>query len=152
MTYRQAIFLKLILCAGFSSDYSSFLEEILMQADSLDGMLLDLAYSDKDSTRSISILEEYISIIEGQQDDWLYIFEDVRIFLAGKYFSGKLTVAELIQKMYVIAKNVDIHNEYPWADMWLMDEDYDLMLDGYISEKDFYAHLESCLQRSVFEK
>ncbi len=61
MTYRQAVFLKLILHAGFLADYSLILEEIIDNVDLLGGILLELSYCDKDSTRSINILEKYIA-------------------------------------------------------------------------------------------
>ncbi len=131
MTREDALYQKLLLAAGFVEQYEPWLAEFVEREDPLSDLTLDLSWCGGNYNEIVSCLHRYS--IEGEVDD-LAVAERLRLFVKEQYDSGKINIDKCMSAFYRFAREMWGYSD-PWNYMMKLSDIYELVEDGWYSEK-----------------
>lgn len=135
---------KLLLIAGFTDSYDTWLDGYLEAEDPLSDVVLDLTECGSDIPRVISVLHNYCI---GRDGDENAVAEKLRRFLYDEYKAGRITVAECINELNGFAENSGNMYSSPWSSMSYVADMADYLYECYdfVDEAKFAEALEDYL-------
>lgn len=144
LSYEEASFYKLLLQTGFEKDVNKFIDLILENNDTLEGINLDLVSNQGDINSLISCLHNYIG--DNIVDDKT-ISDRLRLFIKDKVDKDELSVEEAVNALYgFVCISEKYHDEF-WHDFYLIGEDYEFYYGKDIEKTNFlnrfYHYIET---------
>ena len=142
MTPETAFFHKLLLQAGISDRYDEYIDHALINNNPLSNLLLDLAFSLSDRSKTISLLHQYTADFQINMDIVAsLVWED----LHERYISKKYDLYQLRKIMYRISCSSECWFEEPWYTLGFFDNCWDEVEIGFLDKADFLRSMEHFL-------
>ena len=127
MTNETALYFKMLLNAGMIDSYRERLNAVLEENPELDGLLLELAFSNNDFQEALLLLEEFLY---GQKVDCYAVVDMLRSDLLNMYSAGRMNQSEIVTALYKMAINADYEMSEPWYTMLVFEDFYSLAIQG----------------------
>lgn len=139
MKREDAYYHLLLLMTGLDDGYHEWLTHRLETEETLDGIVLELAWCGRDVSKTVSTLSAYC--VE-QPFDEASVYDRVRRFYQQAYHARRMSKEEIVSSMHRMACNagsiaVPGFDEQLWASMEDLDYYYDCAKDGVISRENF---------------
>lgn len=144
MTPEKAAYYRLMLMAGLREQYDHDIDEALERENPITIPLLDLACHMSDLNQTISILADYI--VDNKPNEQ-QVFSMVVQELRRLYTDGSLSIKDIIEIMYIIAKDCETEGNPVWDDFSLLYYDYEMVESNFVSEEQFQQAFETWLFR-----
>ena len=150
MTIEQAVYFRLLLLCGYGEELGKYLDSALEEQDPLTDIVLELSTCGADEKTILSILNDYIWQVKETDIDYdKTVFPLVMSFLRKKHQDQILSVKEITDLMYQIARNSDRYTEEPWLTMYLLSDRYFDMEAGYLDRSVFGCEFQAFLYHNV---
>ena len=146
MTPEKAQYHLLMLRLGQREEYDRELDRILMEADPLPPLVLDLALCMSDLNKSISILREYLRDHPAdQQQVYDLLLADVR----RKYDAREWDAIQTAGFLWEVRRVAWDFSEEPWDGLYNLVYEFELFEEGLICREVFAEAFHSVFCRGV---
>ncbi len=119
MTYEYAAYFKLLILCGYKDELQQYIDHALTEQDPLSDIILALSAPGFDDKKTLSVLNEYLRQTDSDIDWDNTVFELVMSFLKRAYEQDDMTMPQITDLMYRLAKHTDRTDVEPWNTMYL---------------------------------
>lgn len=136
MTVEMAAFYRRMLSVGLSDTYEHDIGLALENEDPLPELLLDLAFCLSDTSKTISILDDYIY---GRTLNEYQIYPMVLAEMRELYVSGSLKLEQIVEILFQILEGAGLWYAGPWEKLTYLYFEYEEAEDGWLDMNSYLS-------------
>ena len=150
MTYEYAVYYKLLLLCGYKDELQRYIDDALVDQDSLSDIVLELSAVGSDDKKMLSVLNEYLLQVKDSDIDYdESVFDYVMSFLKRRYIEDAMPMKDITELMYRLAVHTERYLDEPWHTMYFMGDLFDEAEAGYIDKEDYQRKFEAFINDRV---
>ena len=132
LSFDDAMFYKLLLQSGFKEDVDKWIDDLINNNTSLEGIYLDLACCPNDLNDIISCLHNYIGDNHINNKE---VCDRLRYFIKSNLDNDEITIEQAIKALAIFCSD-KIHDEF-WSDFFIVGIFEDYMMRGFLDKEKF---------------
>ncbi|MBQ8292580.1 MAG: hypothetical protein IJX78_02085 [Bacilli bacterium] len=146
LAYEEAYFYKLLAETGFEKEVEDWIENILNNNVTLEGINLDLVYNQSNIYEVISCLHNYIG--DNQVNDQI-LCDRLRLFIKEKLDKNEISLDKAIISLERFVSSTEKGMTDYWKDFYLIGAYFDDAIEGLIDKEKYYARVMVYIETGI---
>lgn len=145
MPYEYAVYFKLLLLLGDRDELNRYIENALIEQNSLSDIVLELSMVESSDKKILSVLNEYLLQIDDSEIDYdETVFDLVVTYLRKKYYDEAMPMKKVIGLMRQFVRHLkDRAYVEPWSGIYQLELLYEDVEMGWIDDKQYRRQFEA---------